>query len=221
MTECMDMEVRDALPDLLHGRLSDLDRATMNAHVESCAECRAELALMERVRAYAPLAPTIDVSRIVSMLPVPVPLAEQQVAHTTPSRQPSRFSMIWKLAAAAALIAGGALTFSKTRTPVSSGGSVAAVAPLPASSTKGEVSPPAVTPAPAPQRVASASPAASAPVKPVVATSASGLSLTGGLKDLTDAQLEALIIDVENVDGLPNAEPEPIVVSVDGEEGLQ
>ena len=50
MTECINTEVREALPDLLNGRLSALDTATMNAHVESCAECRAELELLREIR---------------------------------------------------------------------------------------------------------------------------------------------------------------------------
>ncbi|MEO7368434.1 MAG: zf-HC2 domain-containing protein [Gemmatimonadaceae bacterium] len=217
MTECMNVEVRDALPDLLHGQLGDLDRATMKAHVESCADCRAELALMEHLRANAPLAPSIDVSRIVVALPPPVKSAKQRLAHIAPPRQPTRMSMLWKVAVASALIVGGMLTFSKTRAPVSSGPAVATVAPSP--STAGDIAPPTL--APAPKQVASARPPASVAVKEVVAISTTGLSLTGGLQDLTDAQLEALLKDVDKVEGLPNAEPEPISVSVDGNGGFQ
>lgn len=219
MTECMNAEVRDALPDLLHGRLGDLDRATMEAHVETCADCRAELALMERVRAYASLAPSIDVSRIVSMLPAPLPSAEQQLVHATPARQSSRLSMLWKLAATAALIVAGTLTFAKTNSPDPVGPSVAIVpvAPAPVS----EVATPAVTPEPALKQVAIAGPVSKAAARGVIASSTAGLSLTGGLQDLTDAQLEALLKDVDNVDGLLTAEPEVISVSVDGDEGLQ
>lgn len=220
MTECINAEVRDALPDLLHGRLGDLDRTTMKAHVESCADCRAELALMERVRAYAPLAPSIDVSRIVSMLPAPVLSAEQQVAHVAPGRQPAGMSMIWKLAAALALIVAGTLTFSKSREPVSSGSTVAKIATVvPATSAVSEVPAPAVTPESQPKEVAIANPVAGAASRRVVSTS--GLSLTGGVQDLTDTQLEALLEEVDNVEGLPTAEPEAISVSVDGDEGLQ
>ncbi len=220
MTECMNAEVRDALPDLLHGRLGDLDRATMKAHVESCADCRAELALMERVRAYAPLGPSIDVSRIVSMLPAPVPSAEQQVAQIAPGRQHSGMSKIWKLAAAVALIVAGTLTFSKSREPVSSGSTVAKIATVVhAPSAASEVPAPAVTPEAQPKEVAITNPVAVATSKRVVSTS--GLSLTGGVQDLTDTQLEALLREVDNVEGLPTAEPETISVVVDGDEGLQ
>lgn len=215
MNDCMNAEVRDALPDLLHGRLSNLDRATMKAHVESCADCRAELALMERVRAYAPLAPSIDVSRIVSMLPAPLPSAAQQIASIAPARQRSSMSIALKLAAAVALFA-ATLTFANSRKPASQGASVAVTAPLAVS----RITVPAVAPTPAPTQFAVA-PVASATVKKVRAATATGLSLTGGVQDLTDAQLEALLNDVDNVDGLPTVEPDAISVSVDGDEGLQ
>ena len=214
MTECMNAEVRDALPDLLHGRLGDLDRATMKAHLESCADCRAELALMERVRAYAPLTPSIDVSRIVSMLPAVVSSAEHQLAHIAPGRQPSHMSLVWKLAAAAALIVAGTITFAKANAPNQASSSVA-----PASAS--EVAASTVTLEPAPKQIAIASPVSKAAPRRLIAGSTSGLSLTGGLQDLTDAQLEALLKDVDNVDGLPTAEPEVISVSVDSDEGLQ
>jgi len=219
MNDCMNAEVRDALPDLLHDRLSDLDRATMKAHVESCADCRAELALMERVRAYAPLVPTIDVARIVSMLPSPRPSADQQIASIAPARQRSSMSMAWKIAAAAALLAAGTLTFSNARKPASPIGAVAVIAS--AAPVTAPVEVPAITPSTAPTQVAVATPAVSARVKTIKATGSAGLSLTGGVQDLTDAQLEALLKDVDNVDGLPTVEPEAISVSVDGNEGLQ
>ena len=57
MNDCVNAEARDALPDLLHGRLSELDTATMKAHVESCADCRAELELMRAVRSSARITP--------------------------------------------------------------------------------------------------------------------------------------------------------------------
>lgn len=213
MIDCINADVRDALPDLFHGRLGDLDKATMTAHVESCADCRAELAIMERVRAHAPLTPAIDISRIVSMLPAPVPMAQQQLS---PSTHPARMPLLWKLAAAAALIVGGTLTFSKARGPDSAASSVASVTPA-RSDSEGATS--VLTPAS--KRVAIATPTPSATVKSVVASSVTGLSLTGGVQDLTDSQLEALVNDVDNVEGLPAAEPEAISVSVDGGEGLQ
>ena len=51
MSECMNAGLRDALPDLLNGKLSELDSATLSAHVEGCLDCRSELELLREVRA--------------------------------------------------------------------------------------------------------------------------------------------------------------------------
>jgi Putative zinc-finger len=221
MNDCIDAEVRDALPDLIHGRLSDLDKATLTAHVEGCADCRAELGLLRQLRAAAPLAPRIDVGRIVSALPVPMPSAADIVA-SAPSRAVSspRRSFVWKTAAAAALLVVGSLTFANVRhqsLSVSTGKPAASAVAV------------AATTAPVPQTVASlpsqevATPrvAVAEPPKVVGTASRTGLSLTGGVQDLTDDQLQALVNDLDKVQGLPSAEPEVITIGVDDNEGLQ
>jgi hypothetical protein len=220
MNDCIDAEVRDALPDLIHGRLSELDKATLTAHVEGCADCRAELGLLRQLRAAAPLAPRIDVGRIVSALPVPMPSAADLVA-SAPSRAVSspRRSFVWKTAAAAALLVVGSLTFANARhqsLPITTGTSTSAAGV-------------AVTTAPVAQAVASlpservATPqvAAAVPAKTIRTASRAGLSLTGGVQDLTDDQLQALVNDLDKVQGLPSAEPEVITIGVDDNEGLQ
>src|SRR6476646_7099815 len=103
MNDCMNAEVRDALPDLMHGRLSDLNTVTMKAHVETCADCREELRLLEEVRASAPLAPRIDVSTIVAALPAPMPSAAYQLVISAPALARRSHSTMWKVAAAAAI----------------------------------------------------------------------------------------------------------------------
>ena len=67
MTECINTEVREALPDLLNGRLSVLDTATMNAHIEACAECRAELELLREIRG-SRIVPRMDAARIAAAI---------------------------------------------------------------------------------------------------------------------------------------------------------
>lgn len=42
--------VRDRLPERLDGRLDDLATARMGRHLETCEDCRAESALVERLR---------------------------------------------------------------------------------------------------------------------------------------------------------------------------
>jgi anti-sigma factor RsiW len=99
MTECFSPEVRDFLPDLVHGRLGEIDTATMLAHIEACDACAAEVKLLRSVRQDAPLAPSIDVTRIVAALPSPVvaPVSE------APAR-PAYRTGAWKFVATAAVV---------------------------------------------------------------------------------------------------------------------
>jgi hypothetical protein len=68
MRDCSSGEVRDRLPELMHNRLSGETLVVVRAHVADCADCRAELALLEQLRsAVAP--PRLDSARIVASLP--------------------------------------------------------------------------------------------------------------------------------------------------------
>ena len=212
MNDCTNAEVRDALPDLMHGRLSDLNRVTMMAHVETCADCREELRLLEEIKASAPLAPRIDVAKIVSALPVPMPTVAGQLVAAAPARGRRPSSALWKMIAVVALLATGSLTFATARRQ--------AVTPAPTSSVAAPVtSPPSQSPALSHIAVAPA-PAKVVALVENAGKSTSGLSLTGGVQDLSDAQLESLVKGLDNVDALPSSEPEPMTISVD-EDGLQ
>ena len=205
MNDCMNAEVRDALPDLMHGRLSELNTATMRAHIETCADCREELRLLEEIRASAPIAPRIDVSRIVAALPAPMPSAADQMvasAHA-PARRSS--SMVWKMTAAAALLLTGSLTFATARKQ-------ATVNPVASTSV---VAPQVSTPAVSQIAVAPVTPVAVVPGSQISANKPAGLSLTGGVQDLSDDQLESLVNGLDNVEALPSSEPEPLTISVD------
>jgi anti-sigma factor RsiW len=214
MNDCMNAEVRDALPDLMHGRLSDLDKVTMRAHVETCADCREELRLLSEIRASAPIAPRIDVARIVAALPIPMPTAADQLVASVPARVRRPSSMLWKLTAVAALLVTGSLTFATARkqspaAPAASR-SVAAAASSPQLAVPVTQSV-AVVPSTSDRVVANSN---------TVAGSSAGLSLTGGVQDLSDDQLESLVNGLDNVEALPSGEPEPMTIAVD-EGGLQ
>jgi hypothetical protein len=98
MRDCSNGEVRDRLPELMHNQLAGETLALVRGHVEGCADCRAELALLEQLRS-ASVAPRVDTSRIVASLPryraVP---AWRRVANAAPFRA---------AAAAVILLAGG------------------------------------------------------------------------------------------------------------------
>lgn len=68
MRDCTNAEMRDALPDLMHGTLPARRQAEVRAHVDGCEACRVELALLARVRG-AVFAPRIATDRIVARLP--------------------------------------------------------------------------------------------------------------------------------------------------------
>ena len=81
MRDCPNVMMRERLPDLLHGLLPAAERAEVHAHLNECAECRAELQVLERVRAAAPVI-SIDQQRIAAALPPyrPVPAWRKLVA---------------------------------------------------------------------------------------------------------------------------------------------
>ena len=68
MRDCSNGEMRDRLPELMHNRLSEETLVLVRAHVAGCADCRAELALLEQLRGAA-VAPRIDAARVVGALP--------------------------------------------------------------------------------------------------------------------------------------------------------
>lgn len=71
MNDCANAEMRDLLPGLMHGMLSTEQRQMVEAHLSDCSECRAELVLLQQVRAASMVAPPIDTRMIVNALPRP------------------------------------------------------------------------------------------------------------------------------------------------------
>jgi len=200
--DCINTEARDALPDLLHGRLNALDTATMNAHVESCAECRAELALLREVRATAPLAPSMDTARMAASIP-----AYRGAAISTPARGFVRNNL-----RSIGLIAAGALIaftgWSVTRPTLDDHRAAPSVAVTAPSPTESPVTPPAV--APSTQTVAKSG---TEPTNEI--TQVASLSLLGSTQDLSDADIEQLTSDLDQLDALPSAEPQSVTLSVE------
>lgn len=69
MSDCSNIEIREALPELLHGRLDAIKAPKVREHIARCAECAAELELLQRVqRAYA-ATPAVNTAAIVAALP--------------------------------------------------------------------------------------------------------------------------------------------------------
>jgi hypothetical protein len=195
MNECMELDLKEMLPDLLHRKLQPDERARVEAHVTRCASCAHELRVLGIVTAATVFAPAIDVDKIVRQIP---PYKGVTPAVQTPAR--SRV-VSWLVAASMfVVVAGGGSLLMQQRTAPARVGSIR-------------------VPAPSVQ-----TPSASA-TNDVLATSASGvapseqpthaLALAAGVDGLSDGDLRQLMNDMDSFDALPAAEPEP-VISVDG-----
>ena len=60
MNKCIDNEISEMLPDLLHGALGAEAMQRTEAHLATCEECRAELNVLRAVKSAAVFAPAID-----------------------------------------------------------------------------------------------------------------------------------------------------------------
>lgn len=193
LRDCENAEMRDRLPDLMHGRLAEPERASVAAHVASCVACTAELALLERTRAELARTPAVDIRRIASVIPRAVPATARQ-------RVPLYRRSSMRIAASVAFIvaAGSALAVALGRDEGGVGswsGGVVAVSP---SDSTGVVKTP----------IRDAEPRVVA-VAPARTTNGSrGMSLGGGVGDLSEVEMESLLAALESFDGVPAAEPQ-------------
>ena len=206
MNDCPNADVRDLLPDLVHGRLDAATRAMVESHIAGCADCRAELALLRDLRGSFQGTPRIDLGAIAAALP----------AYRGGSARRSWVG--WRAAAAITiLVAGGssvALLQRNVAPRVTHRDSVA-TASLP----DAPVTSPATTPvapsivvapvvAAVPDKVTAAPPIAP-PVQ--VAATADGegheLAMGGGsLGDLSDRELASLLKDIGSLDAVPTVD---------------
>lgn len=97
MSDCPNVGVREALPDLLHGTLQPDRQVAVRAHVDCCDACRRELALLARVRESLS-APAMATDRIASRIP--------HYERASPWRRVAR-GRVLRIAAAVVILAGG------------------------------------------------------------------------------------------------------------------
>ncbi len=214
MSDCMNTDVRDALPDLIHGRLDGVNTATMNAHVESCADCRAEMALLKSIRESAPLVPPMNIERIAAA--VGSYGGAPALSHAL-ARHPARRSWSYGLTAALAAVVFviGAITLNGRG--VDRGSAPTAVA---TNITVGNSDA-----APGHAATAIASPAVvTEELRPSVKSAAeaqvASLSFVGGTQDLTDAELETLLSEMDTMEGMPAAEPQSVNTTIENIDGV-
>ncbi len=205
MNECVSAEMRDALPDLIHGSLETARAAEVEAHVASCAECAAELELLRVVVASAAKAPAMDVDRIAAALPTPprLGLLLHQGGGQPVAAGSTKLHNVWsrpllRVAATVAIVTAGGLSLMVGRDVLNP---------------ERQASPPST-------RVATANQTAAA--GPSVApqqgigrhVAATGLSLVGEVQDLSDEHLATLLSEMERMDAIPGAEPEAIAPAI-------
>lgn len=221
MTDCPEGDIRDLLPDYVHDRLNAADRAEVARHVASCAFCAAEVELLGAAqRALSAATPRVDTARIVAALPAP-PRAVQRptivregAARST--RRPARFVTSWRIAAAIATIAVGGISFTVIR-GIAGSGSEAPVSQTPAPAVQSSQTP-AVVHQPVPNSVAvkPAQPPQVSPPTEEVAESAVAIPDGGRMGDLSDDDVQSLLDDIDHLDGVPDASPQPSVPSIRG-----
>jgi anti-sigma factor RsiW len=126
MSECTEREIRDMLPDVLHGTIVPGDRSRIEAHLAACGECRTELRVLREVRGAAVFAPTVDVDGIVRKIP-PYTVITPEVKRPAASR-----TVAWLVAAGLALVVAGGSSLLMPRSNVTDAPSpVAAVQTAP------------------------------------------------------------------------------------------
>ncbi|HUQ84129.1 MAG TPA: zf-HC2 domain-containing protein [Gemmatimonadaceae bacterium] len=107
MSDCANVEMRELLPELAAGTLDASTRARVEGHLVGCAECASELETLRNVRRAFAVTPALDVRRIVAALPKPVAPA------TTPA--PVKRWVDWRIAAALTMITVGGLSVAVTQ----------------------------------------------------------------------------------------------------------
>ncbi|MEO8337347.1 MAG: zf-HC2 domain-containing protein [bacterium] len=207
MSDCPNADVRDLLPDLVHGRLDEATRAMVELHVAGCDDCSAELALLGDLRSSMGQAPALDLGAIAAAVPA--------------YRAPMRRSWVgWRTAAAVTLIVAGGSSIIVTQHIGSSqpGAQVPSAPVVPA------LPPPASANTTLPESVSSpttASPTVPTPtrVEPSVAPRTAApaereLAMSGGtLTDLSDTELASLLKDIESLDALPSTDVESVPIA--------
>lgn len=172
MRDCSNVEFREMLPEQAAGSLQGDSARRMTAHLDECADCVEELAVLRSARAVLLRAPAVDVSRIATGV-----AQATRARAAVPVRAPRRWVGL-RAAAALLVVAAGA-----TSVVLWNGG---ADADRPTSAAVAQVEP----------------------------TANEGLALGGGFADLSDAEIEALMRDIDELDADYVLEPETTLPSL-------
>lgn len=213
--ECADEAMRDALPALEHGRLTERERRAVESHLAVCASCADELALLREVRlSMRAAAPRLDLDRLAATVAAATrPAAMPRRADVIPlaprlaARRPAASRWLGRgglRAAAAALIVAlgaGAVTVARQGEPTATTAATAAPAADAAAPTADTG---VLAAAESPAGEEAATPRARRETAAVRGAHALG----DGFDDLSDAELGAVLRAIEGEDAsLPALEP--------------
>ena len=84
MNDCVNGDIRDLLPELVNGTLQAEDVLRVQDHLRRCADCAAEVELLQTARAAMRLAPAMDTARIAAA--VQASSAQRLAARRVPAR---------------------------------------------------------------------------------------------------------------------------------------
>jgi hypothetical protein len=208
MSDCLNGDLRDLLPDLAAERLSGAERARVASHVASCAACAAEVELLHAARRVMSRGvPAVDIARIVAALPKPPVPAERDPAlvsslstggrgaatsgrATRPMNQPARGGSPrryapqwsgWRVAAVAMIAVGGlSLAVLRNLAPTTVTHPVAAPRGASGSAPAPEVAPATPVATAPPSMAAGPQPAGQAAVLPAETASDNGAAADAG-----------------------------------------
>lgn len=202
MADCSNVEIRELLPERAGSALSVADTARVEAHLAACDLCTSELALIHSARRALRVSPTIDVRRIrtavlsATTAPSRPQLVSSRGSGAATHRGPRLRWVGWKTAAAIAIAAAGAGSFAVWSSANESGTTPNGGAVTTAQSTGDASLPAAHSTVPSPVTVAASLP-----------TAPGELGVAGGLTDLSDGDLQALLGDLSGADAEPIADP--------------
>jgi hypothetical protein len=204
MNNCMNSDIKEMLPDLLHRTLADDARKRVEAHVATCESCQEDLDVLRTVKSAAIFAPSIDVDRVVRQIPpyrTIVPAIERPASARVVS---------WLVAASLVLVVLGGGSVLMIQSKNSRATNRPGYTQLPKSATDTE----ATKPSPRDPGVIP-----NTGVPSIGAPHPHALALAAEADGLSDRSLVQLMNDMDGFDALPGSEPDP-VISVDSGDSL-
>ena len=204
MNKCINSDIQEMLPDLLHGALADDARKRVEAHVATCASCQEDLDVHRTVKSAAIFAPSIDVDGVVRQIPpyrTIVPAIERPASARVVS---------WLVAASLVLVVLGGGSVLMIQSKGSKGSN---------STSYSQAQKPVTTGREATKLSPPESIVVSRPDVPVVLPHPHALALAAEADGLSDGSLVQLMNDMDGFDALPGSEPDP-VISVDSGDSL-